>query len=94
MTGEAHWLTPLVMLAMAAVILLVSYSAHRLGKRYLALRRRFVCPTSGKTAEGTMVQDQKTGVFTAVLSCSALPNPNHVTCNQDCLKTAHEKTTG
>jgi|GEM_PF-4994618 len=94
MTGEAHWLTPLMMMAMAAVIVLLGYSAHRLGKRYLALRRRFVCPSSGRTVEGTMVQDQKTGVFTAVLSCSALPNPDHVTCNQDCLKTAQEKANG
>lgn len=94
MTGEAHWLTPLVLLASAALILLVGYLAHRLGKRYLALRRRFLCPTSGKTVEGTMVRDQKTGEFTAVLSCSALPNPDQVTCNQDCLKTAQENTTG
>ncbi len=94
MTGEAHWLTPLVLLASAALILLVGYFAHRLGKRYLALRRRFLCPNSGKTVQGMMVQDQRTGEFTAVLSCSALPNPDHVTCNQNCLKTAQEHTAG
>lgn len=93
MTGEAHWLTPLVLLFSAAAILAVGYFAHRLGKRYVAFRRRFVCPASDKTVEGTMVRDQKTGQWTAVVSCSALPNPDRVTCDQGCLKTAQGTTT-
>ncbi len=94
MTGEAHWFTLAVLLAGAAGTLLIATFSFLLGRRYVIHRRRFVCPVRDEAVETTMVRDEKTGEWTSVLSCSAFPDPEHVTCEQKCLKTVPEPGTG
>jgi hypothetical protein len=86
MTGEAHWLTLLLLTASAVGIALLFYSAARLNRRYRLTRRRFECPVKVEDVEATMIRDEKTGELTSVQSCSHFANPAKVTCDQKCLE--------
>ncbi len=87
MTGEAHWLT-LLLLAVSAIGVVALFSfAARLGWRFRPTRRKFECPLDHKEVEATLIRDEKTGQLTSVQSCSHFVKPGEVTCEQGCLRT-------
>lgn len=70
------------------VLLAAILAAGWLGLRGGALMHeqhcRVVCPRTGTTTECTIVQDFRTGQWQRVTACSALADPAHVTCSQEC----------
>ena len=85
MTGEAHWLTPLLLLASGVGIAALFYVGAALDRRFRLFRGRFDCPVHEKEVNATLIRDEKTGQLTSVQSCSHFANPARVTCDQHCI---------
>jgi len=87
MTGEAHWLTPLLLIASGVGIAALFYAGALLDRRFRLFRGRFDCPVHAKEVDATLIRDEKTGQLTSVQSCSHFANPARVTCDQHCIHT-------
>jgi len=86
MTGEAHWLTPLLLIACGVGIAALFYAGALLDRRFRLFRGRFDCPVDAKKVDTTLIRDAKIGQFTSVQSCSHFANPARVTCDQHCIE--------
>jgi hypothetical protein len=88
MTGQAHWLVPVLVVGGGLLLLL----AAKLLSRPLALlvrrQRRFACPKSGRMVDCTIVEDTLTGTAIKVERCSAFDPPDRVRCAEYCLHEA------
>jgi len=90
MTGEAHWLT-LILLAVGALgVVALFYFGARLDWRFRLTRRKFECPVHHQGVDATLIRDEKTGEMTSVQSCSHFVKPGAVTCEQGCLRTLND----
>jgi len=90
MTGEAHWLT-LILLAVGALgVVALFYFGARLDWRFRLTRRKFECPVHREGVDATLIHDEKTGEMTSVQSCSHFVKPGAVTCEQGCLRTLND----
>ncbi len=87
MTGEAHWLTLLLLAISALGVVALFYFAARLARRFQLTRRKFDCPLDHQEVEATLIRDEKTGQLTSVQSCSHFVKLGAVTCEQGCLRT-------
>ena len=58
--------------------------------RNAVMKRKIVCPESGKTVEVEFLRKgfHGDGPPLRVVGCSAFPNPRKLDCKQECLKTA------
>ena len=84
MTGEAHWMEPLLMILGALGIVFMVW----LGSRATLLRRRrrqVICPASGKSVRCTLVQDSLTKEWLDVEQCSVFGPTQPVACHKACL---------
>lgn len=91
MTGEAHWITLILLALITAGVLLLFLFKSRLERRFHNILRRNRCPDSGKVIEQSVVQDARTGELTGVVSCSEFANPTAVTCDRACIRSPQPK---
>ena len=94
MTGEAHWLTPLVLISCALGIGVLFYFGKSLDRRFQLTRRRFDCPVHKEEVESTLIRDEKTKELTSVQSCSHFANPARVMCDQHCIDVLNASSRG
>jgi hypothetical protein len=84
MTGEAHWIDPLlVILGGLGVVFMVWLASHATLLR--RRRRHFTCPYSGKAVRCTLVQDSLSKNWVDVVQCSAFSSDGRVRCAKGCL---------
>jgi hypothetical protein len=85
MTGQATWLTLLVIVAGVAWLAGMVWWSKRVWTRFRTIPEVRVCPHARAPA-GTLLRfDTQMGRFTKVERCDLLDNPDEVTCDQACL---------
>ncbi len=86
MTGEATWLTGLVLALGAMGILLLTIVARRIGTMVRAARRDVVCPATEGIEHCVVLMDVNDGHPVDVASCSRFDDPERVRCKKACLR--------
>jgi hypothetical protein len=84
MTGEAHWIDPLLMLVGALGIVLMVWR----GSSGTLLRRRQrdgICPHTRRPAQRTVAQDTLSKEWVEVERCSVCVPADRVACDKACL---------
>ena len=85
MTGQAHWLVLIPLLAIFAVLGLLTWR-DALQKRKLREEvRTFRCPTLLRRVTATLVRDGKSGEVVGISRCGAFPDPERVACPKACV---------
>jgi hypothetical protein len=85
MTGQAHWLTLVLLLGFAAFFGLLALGSYLSLKRYREVRKGVSCPVHRVNAEARLVFDDKTQQWVGMYGCTALPR-NQATCDLACIK--------
>lgn len=85
MTGEAHWLTPAVMLIGLAAIALLAWASLHLWTRFRWRTMEGTCPVSREPVLRVVKVDATTGRYVDVERCTARPDPDRVDCDKDCI---------
>jgi hypothetical protein len=86
MTGEATWITAAILLLGGSAILLLAILGTQVGNALRAFRNRGVCPVSSKNVDRVILADRFDGHWVSVAKCSALEDPERVTCAKACVK--------
>lgn len=84
MTGEAHWLDVLLMIAGGGAIVVYIWLAARTKSFLLRDREHFVCPVTRLGVDATLTEDVRTGELTDVARCSGWRHPWRP-CSKSCL---------
>ena len=84
MTGQAHWIDPLVMLVGGLGVLFLVLLAARVPPLLRRRARRLTCPVSGKRVDCMLVEDTLTKEWVDVVRCSAFGD-GKVNCDKNCL---------
>jgi hypothetical protein len=85
MTGEAHWIDPVLMILGALGVAFMVWQASR-GTLVRRRQRRAICPHFHIPVHGTFTQDTLTGKWIDVERCSACAPENRVSCDKLCLQ--------
>jgi hypothetical protein len=90
MTGEAHWLTPLIVLFGAALWVAIAYLARRAGGYIHEVHLRLDCPKLARPVDVTAIRNFRSGEWTQVMHCSAFEPAELPGCRKACLETLNE----
>jgi hypothetical protein len=85
MTGQAHWLTALVVLLGGAFVVALVLRLGRSSPRVRLVSTRFRCPIQGIVVSATVVEDAPTHRRIDVQSCSAFAPANAIRCAKPCV---------
>ncbi len=86
MTGEAHWMDPLLMLLGGLGVVFMIWMGSRV-ELLRRRRRRLICPQIGKSVDCRLVQDTLTKDWLDVEQCSVFGPTQRVSCGKACLST-------
>jgi hypothetical protein len=81
-----EWIRILAGLSVIAAAVALAWVALRGGHLLWQHSCHFACPQSDEVVDCRMVQNARTGQWTLVQACSALPGPAEVTCDLDCAR--------
>jgi hypothetical protein len=84
MTGEAHWMDPVLMILGGLGVLFMVWLASR-GTLLRRRRRHLICPNTHKAVGCTFVQDTLTKEWVDVVECSAFTPEGEIHCSKACL---------
>jgi len=90
MPALAYWLVlvPIVLGFLGIALLL--WEAVRAGRESCIGERRFHCPKFGRAAIATVVMCGPGGKVLEILHCTALPDPEVISCAMECLARAQK----
>jgi hypothetical protein len=90
MTGEAHWIDPLLMILGGGGVVFMIWLESR-ATLFRRRRRQTICPHTGTAVECTCVQDTLTRKWVDVERCSNAIPEDRVSCAKTCLEAANRK---
>lgn len=85
MTGQAHWLVLLPLLASFVVIGLLAWRDAVQKRKLREEVRTFRCPTLLRRVTATLVRDAKSGEVVGVSRCGEFADPEKVACPKACV---------
>jgi hypothetical protein len=91
MAGQAHWITGMVLLLGALLVVGLPLLLARYQANFRGVRRDLICPKSKNVARVELVQFVPTQQFTGVFSCSEFEDPTRVRCTKNCVGEANRR---